>query len=351
MPELLWVDFCSCVYEVANSVTAGGFYVFHRCYNHQYQIESPLPEPLGEKLAYIFPRCIICYMPFVQDPERFLQNVQHTLLWDERSGDYAVVVKHRGDRPEERMFIWLRLKQNGYVFVSLLSIPETAEESKKWQIIRVPPIQVSPGGAVYRTAGGMFLGQNPNSHKALEAFPSFLAKHKGVFDYLYVNSLGLYQGIVVDPAQQRALLRGEETGLKEMAMGFITGPNDYISIVAKESTGYGWTFVALVKRAGAARLRAKLSGLKRNMGGIQWKQINVPYGAMITIDKGLVFYKVVKLRKPGGDKAGYMFEFKVNRGTAYIRFPYVFRSYKKLIDFVERGNSSKTKKWIRASNE
>jgi hypothetical protein len=347
MSELLWVDFCSCAYEVANSKTAGGLYKFNRYHNRQYQIEAPLPEPLNKNLGYICPRCIVYYMPFVQDPAGFLHDVQHTLLWDERSGGYAAVIKHRGDGPGERTFVWLCLKPNGYVFASLLSIPETAEESKKWQIISVPPVPVPPGSAVYRTVGGMLSRQNPNSPKALEGFPAFLAKHKGVCDYLYINSLGIYQDLVASRAQ----MRGEETGSKEMAMGFLIGPKDYIGIAAKEPTGFGWTFVNLVKRAGAARLRAKLSGLKKNIGGIRWKQIDVPYGAMIHLDNGVVFYKVIKLRIPGRDKAGYMFAFKVNRGTAYIKFPYIFCSSKKVIAFVERGNSSKTKKWIRVSKK
>jgi hypothetical protein len=344
-PELLWVDFCSCAYEVSNSETPGGLYEFRRQHNRQYQIEAPLPEPLNKKLGYIFPRCIVYYMPFVQDPKGFLRDVQHTLLWDERCGGYAVVIKHSGDRPGERMFVWLCLKPNGYVFASLLSIPETAEESKKWQIIRVPPIPVPPGKAGYRTVGGMLLSQNPNSHKALEAFPAFLAKHKGVCDYLYVNSLGIYQDIIASPAQ----MRGKGTGPKEIAMGFLSDPKGYTLIMAKEPTGTGWVQVSLTSRAGAARFRAKLSGV--NIGGIRWKQIDVPYGAMVHLDNGVVFYKVAKLRIPGRDQAGYLFQFKANGSKTYIGFPYIFRSYKKVIAFVERANVYRYKMWMRVDKK
>lgn len=200
-----------------------------------------------------------------------------------------------------------------------------------------------PGIAIPRIAGEMFLRQTLNSHKALESFSAFLTEHKGVCDYLYVNSLGIYQDLVVAPSQ----IRGEETGQKEIAMGFAAGQKDYVSIMAKEPTGLGWMFVSLVKRAGAERLRAKMSGLKSNFGGIRWKQIDIPYKAMTFMDPGVVFYKVAKLRKPGGDKAGYAFDFKANRGKAYIRFPYMFRSYQKLIEFVERGNGTGFKKWMR----
>jgi hypothetical protein len=347
MSELLWVDFCSCAYEVANSETAGGLYMFHRYHNRQYQIEAPLPESLNKKLGYIFPRCIVYYMPFVQDPEGFLHDVQHTLLWDERSGGYAAVIKHRRDGPGERTFVWLCLKPNGYVFASLLSIPETAEESKKWQIIRAPLIRIPAGSALCRTVGGMISSQNPNSHKALEAFPAFLAKHKGVCDYLYINSLGIYQDMIASPAQ----MRGKETGPKEIAMGFISDPKGFTLVLAKEPTGTGWLQVSLTSRAGAARLRERLSGLKKNIGGIRWKQIDVPYGVRVHLDNGVVFYKVIKLRKPEGGKAGYMFEFKADRGKAYIRFPYIFHSSKKVIDFVERVNASRAKIWIRAGRK
>jgi hypothetical protein len=337
MSELVWVDFCSCAYEVSNSESADGLYKFYRHDKDQYHIESPLPEPLNEKLGYVFRQGIVYYMPFVQDPEGFLYDVQHTLFWDERGGGYTAVVKHSGGRPGERMFVWLWLKQNGSVFVSLLSIPETTEESKKWQIVRAPP-----DIAALRSVGGMVLP---------EAFSAFLAKHKGMCDYLYVNSLGIYQGIVVDPAQKRAQKRGEETGAKEMAMGFVYDPKGFTLILAKEPTGPGWLQVSLTNRAGAARLRTKLSGLKRNIGGVRWKQIDVPYGVRIPIDKGLVFYRIVKLRRPGGGKAGYTFAFKANRGKEYIRFPYVFRSSKKVIDFVERANVFRFKMWMRTGSK
>jgi hypothetical protein len=337
-PELLWVDFCSCGYEVANSEIPGGLYEFQRYHNRQYQIKSPLPEPLHTKLCYIFPQCIVYYLPFVQDSDGFLHDVPHILLWNERSGEYAVVIKNYGDRPGERSFVWLRLKPNGYVFASLLSIPETSEESKKWRVIRAPR-----GSAVSRTAGGLFLQYYPNSCKALEAFPVFLANHKGVRDYLHVNSRGIYQDMTASPAQ----MRGEATGPEKMAMGFLSDPQNHTLIMAQEPTGSGWVTVSLVSQERAERLRAKLSGLKRNSGGIRWKPIDIPYGAMVYMDKGVVFYKVVKLRRPEGDKAGYVFEFKANRSKDYIRFPYIFRSYKKLISFVERANAFRLKMWMR----
>jgi hypothetical protein len=337
---LLWVDFCSCAYEAANSPAAGGVYVFRRHRNRQYRIESPLPEPLRTKLEHIFRQCVVCYLPFVQDPEGFLHDVQHTLLWDERSGEYAAAIKHRG--PEERSFVWLRLKPNGFVFASLLSIAETAEESKKWRLVRVPP-----GLAVLPSGGGMGLQRNLNSHRALEEFPAFLAKHRGLRDYLYVNSLGIYQDIVASPAQTR----GETAGPREAALGFVSDRKGHVVILAKESTGHGWTLVSVVSRASAGRLRARLSGPRKNSGGIRWKPIDVPYGAMVYMDDKIVFYKVIKLLKPGGGRAGYMFEFRPNGGKAYIRFPYVFRSCKKMIDFAERANAFRLKMWIRAGNK
>jgi hypothetical protein len=343
--ELLWVDFCSCAYRISDSEVTSEFYEFNRYDSLQYSIEAPLPEPLHKKLMCIFRECIVCYMPFVQDPEGFLRDVHHTLLWDEKGGRYAAVIKRRGDGPGEGMFIWLRLDPNGYVFASLLSIPETCEESKKWQIIRK-----QPGFAFYRASERMLLRQNPNfykSHKALEGFSDFLKKHKGVHDYLYVNSLGRYRDIVSSPARRR----GEETGQKEIAMGFASGHPKHTVIMAQEPTGAGWVLVSLVSRASAERLRAKLSGLKRNSGSIRWKPIDIPYGMMVYMDPGLVFYKVVKLRKPEGDKTAYTFEFKANRSEAYIRFPYIFRSYKKVIDFVERANASRFKTWIKAERK
>jgi hypothetical protein len=144
-PELLWVDFCSCAYEVSNSETAGGLYEFNRYHNRQYEIEAPLPEPLRAKLGDILPQGLVYYMPFVQDPEGFLHDMQHTLFWNEGSGEYAVVIKHHRDRPGERKFVWLRLKPNGYVFVSLLSIPETAEESKTGRLSVCRPASPFPG--------------------------------------------------------------------------------------------------------------------------------------------------------------------------------------------------------------
>jgi hypothetical protein len=260
------------------------------------------------------------------------------------------------------MFVWLRLEPNGYVFVSLLSISENSEESKKWRIIRKPPAAATrralkelfleqyqssrkpPAVATRCALGGLFLEQYQSSRKALESFSLFLAKHKGVYDYLYINSLGIYQDIVSPPARTQ----GEGTGQKEAAMGFISGHPKYTVIVAKEPTGSGWVLVSLVSRASAARLRAKLSGLKKTGGGIRWKPIDVPHRAQICMDSSVVFYKVIKLRKPEGDKAAYTFEFKANRSEAYIRFPHVFRSCKKLIGFVERVNVFRLKKWIRA---
>jgi hypothetical protein len=336
--ELLWADFCSCAYEVSGSETPGGLYVFNRYHNRQYNIESPLPEPLHKKLEDIFQQCIVYYMPFVRDPEGFLHDVQHTLLWDGRSGRYAAAVKHRGDGPGEKMFVWLSLEPDGYVFASLLSLPETSEESKKWRIIREPA-----GIAALRACEGSFLDQNPNSRKALAEFSLFLTKHKGVRDYLYVNSLGIYQDIVSPPAQTR----GEETGQKEIAIGFVSGHPKYTVIVAQEPTGAGWVLVSLVRHARAERLRAKLSGLKRNSGGVRWKPIDVPYGAQIYMDPGVVFYKLIRLRKPEGG-AAYTFEYKSNRSETYVRFPYVFRSREKVIGFVERANAFRLKTWIRA---
>jgi hypothetical protein len=338
--ELLWVDFCSCGFEVSNSKAAGGLYVFHRNHKRQYHIESNLPEPLHKKLEYIFQRCIVYYMPFVQDPEGFLHDVRHTLLWDERSGGYAAVIKHGG--AGEGNFVWLRLDPNGFVFASLLSVFESAEETKSWQLIRMPP-----GIAVSLSGGGMGFQRNLNSLKALGEFPAFLAKHKGLYDYLYANSLGIYQDIVASRAQ----MRGEETGPKEIAIGFLSEPKKYTVIMAKEATGSGWVSVSLVSHAGAARLRAKVSGFKKNIGGIRWKQIDIPYGAMVYADNKVVFYKVVKLRKPEGGKAGYMFEFRPNGSKAYIRFPYVFRSCRKVINFVERANAFRLKMWVRAGNK
>jgi hypothetical protein len=331
--ELLWADFCSCAYEVSNSGTAGGLYLFNRYFNRQYSIESPLPEPLGEKLSLILQGCLVYYMPFVQNPEGFLHDVRHTLLWDERGGGYAAAVKHGGDGPEGRMFVWLRLKPDGYVFVSLLSVSETSEESKKWHIIRAPS----------GVAGEMFLSRNPNSREALAAFPAFLAKHKGMYDYLYVNSLGIYRDIVSPPPR----LPIEETGTREAAMGFLYANDGRVFILVKEPAGDGWVSVSFTGKTAAAKFRAKLSAAGKNFWGVRWKQIDIPYGAMIYLDKGIVFYKVVKLRKPRGEKAGYMFEFRLNGGKAYIRFPHIFRSSKKLIDFVERANTFKYKKWMR----
>jgi hypothetical protein len=140
-----------------------------------------------------------------------------------------------------------------------------------------------------------------------------------------------------------------ELGPKEIALGFISDPKGYTLILAKEPTGIGWILVSLTSRAGAARFRAKLSGL--NIGGIRWKQIDVPYGAMVHLDNGIVFYKVVKLRIPGRDKAGYVFQFKANRSRTYIGFPYIFSSYKKLINFVERANAFRLKMWVRANKK
>jgi hypothetical protein len=337
--ELLWVDFCSCAYEVSNSDAAGGLYEFHRYHNRQYQIESPLSEPLHKKLEYIFPQCIVYYMPFVQDPEGFLHDVPHALLWDERTDGYAVVIKHSGGEPGERMLAWLCLKPNGYVFASLLSIPETTEESKNWQIIRAPS-----SGFASRAAEEMFFKQNLNFYTVLEAFPSFLTKLKGVYNYLYANSLGIYQDIIASPEQ----MRENETGSKEIAIGFLSNLNGYTLIMAKETTGNGWTKFLLTNHAGAARLQAKLSRLNQNIGGIKWKQIDIPYGIRVHIDDGVVFYNVKKLHKPEKDKTSYMFEFRLNRSKAYIRFPYVFRSYKKIIDFIKRAKALGSNLWIRA---
>jgi hypothetical protein len=340
--ELLWVDFCSCAYEVSNLKTEGALYVFNKYPKRQYHIESPLPEPLHEKLMSVFQQCIVYYMPFVRDPKGFLHDIKHTLLWDERSGEYVLVIKHSKGRPGERMFVWLRLKSNGYVFVSLLSIPETAEEAEKWQIIRDPAVD-----AVLEAAGGMAFKQNQNSPKVFEEFSFFLAKHKGVYDYLYVNAMGIYQDIVASPAQ----MRGEEAGQKEAAMGFLPAPEKGILIMAQEPMGAGWVLMSLVTQASAARLREKLSGLKKNGGGIRWKPIDIPYGAMVFLDKGVVFYKVVELHKPEDNKIGYMFEFKANQSKTYIRFPYIFRSYKKLVNFVERAGLSRPRMWMRIDNK
>jgi hypothetical protein len=251
------------------------------------------------------------------------------------------MITHGGDRPGERTFVWLRLDPNGYVFASLLSVFESAEEIKSWQLVRMPP-----GIVVFPIRGGMGFQHNLNSRKALGEFPAFLAKHKGLYDYLYANSLGIYHDVIASPAQ----MRGEETGPKEIAMGFLSEPKKYTVIMAKEPTGNGWVSVSLVSHAGAARLRAKLSGLKKNSGGIRWKQIDIPYGAMVYTDNKVVFYKIVKLCKPGSSRVGYVFEFRPNGARAYIRFPYVFRSGKKAVEFVERANMFRLKMWVRAGN-
>jgi hypothetical protein len=339
--ELVWVDFSSCAYEVTNSTVAGGLYKYKGFPKRQYALESALPEPLAQKLSHIFPQCIVYYIPFVQDPEGFLHDIPHTLLWDERKDVYAVVIGHRGT--EERSFVWLRLKPDGYVFASLLSFPETDEELKKWRVIRMP-LAI----AAFMIAGKRVVQEYPNSSEALAGFSAFLAKHKGAYDYLYVNSLGIYHDIVASPAQ----MRGEEAGPREIAMGFLSSKNasgnkSYTMIAVKEPTGNGWIIVSLVSQAAATRFRAKLSARNNNIGGIRWKQIDVPYGAMFYIDKGIVFYKVVKLLKPGRDKAGYMLDFRANKSKEYIRFPHVFRSSRKLVDFAERVNGYRHKIWMR----
>jgi hypothetical protein len=202
------------------------------------------------------------------------------------------------------------------------------------------------------TAGKTVFQEDPDSSVALAGFPAFLAKHKGTYDYLYVNSLGIYHNIVAAPAQ----MRGEEAGPREIAIGFlfgadVSGKKSHSIIAVKEPTGNGWIIVSLVSQAAATRFRAKLSAHKNNIGGIRWKQIDVPYGAMFFVDKGIVFYKVVKLLKPGGDKAGYMLEFRANQSKEYIRFPHVFRSGKKLICFAERVNGYGDKLWIREGRD
>jgi hypothetical protein len=65
------------------------------------------------------------------------------------------------------------------------------------------------------------------------------------------------------------------------------------------------------------------------------------------MDPGVVFYKLIRLRKPE-EGAAYTFEYKANRSKTYVRFPYVFRSREKVIGFVERANAFRLKTWIRA---
>jgi hypothetical protein len=290
-------------------------------------------------------------MPFVQDPEGFLRDVRHTLLWDEQGGRYAAVIKHR-EKTEEKNFVWLRLDPDGCVFVSLLSLAETEAESTKWQILSRPP-----DVAAFMSAVGMSFQQDLNFSHAFVAFPSFLAKNKSVYDFLYTNALGIYQEIVVSPEQRRAQeaarKAGEEvpgTAPREVAMGFLYDNDNHALILVKEATGNGWVNVSFISKTAAAKFRAKLSAAKENLWGIRWKQIDVPYGMGIYVDKGIVFYKVVKVsagKTEGVKTAGYMLEFRTNGGSGYIRFPHIFNSTEKLLNFIEKANGYRLKMWVR----
>jgi hypothetical protein len=150
-----------------------------------FTISDPNHSDINKELWERFIRCIPWYLNFLQDPVSFLYSAPCGCLTNIKTKNYALVTA--GYR---RGFVWLFLKPDGQVLVSLLSFSETEKGKEKWEVVAELPGE--DNSAIADRKQPQSYQPKIISEKASGAFNKFLLERKKYYDALFANGINKY---------------------------------------------------------------------------------------------------------------------------------------------------------------
>jgi hypothetical protein len=153
---------------------------------------SMLPEALNKEAALQFGDCFSVWLRFVKNATRFLDAMKPHCLFDQRSGQYALLAQK-----EKTGFIWLILMPDGQTLAARLDTAQTEKEAEKWTFITEKPKNFDKQEGGVKTV----------STAAVRALSNFLVRNQKQYSSLYKNAQTGYKDLinVVDKSQTTML--------------------------------------------------------------------------------------------------------------------------------------------------